>query len=164
MAARGELETYSCLHFATHGNNVSGDNPMEAHFYLHDSFIDGLELSNLRLNAETIVLSACSSGQRPIDGRGLKELPGDELFGLQAAFFRAGAHKIVGTLWPVDSEAARTIMTGFHARLADGKVCDPDCALQASVCEYIAQADIQTSDVYFWAPFFLSALGRVQSR
>jgi CHAT domain len=163
METTGALEDYSCLHFATHGQNVNSNSPMESHFYLQDSFLDGLELANLRLNADTVVLSACSSGQRSIAGRGLKELPGDDMFGLQAAFFRAGAHRIVGTLWPVDSEAARKIMTGLHARLAGRKPCDPEVALQAAVCKYIAQADIQTCAVYFWAPFFLSVLGRARS-
>jgi CHAT domain-containing protein len=85
MESSGDLERYSCLHFATHGENVNSDSPMESHFYLADSMLDGLELARLRLGAETVVLSACCSGQRPISGRGMQELPGDELFGLQAA-------------------------------------------------------------------------------
>ena len=154
------LERYSCLHFATHGENVNSDNPMESHFYMQNSLLDGLELANLQLNADTVVLSACSSGQRPIAGRGLKELPGDDLFGLQAAFFRAGAHRVLATLWPVDSPAARKITAGFHARLAADELCDAELALQRALCDYLRQAGIQGRKVYFWAPFFLSVLGR----
>jgi CHAT domain-containing protein len=110
-----------------------------------------------------VVLSACSSGQRPIAGRGLKELPGDDLFGLQAAFFRAGARRVLGTLWPVDSPAARKIATAFHAHLAADELCGPAMALQASVLDYLSQADIRTRKIYFWAPFFLSVLGRQKS-
>src|SRR5258708_27795168 len=83
--------------------------------------LDGLEIARLRLSAETVVLSACCSGQRPISRRGMQELPGDELFGLQAAFFRAGARRILGTLWPVASQVARQISTSFHSQLASGK-------------------------------------------
>jgi len=159
----GTLNGYSCLHFATHGENVNSDSPMESHFYMQDSRLDGLELANLRLEADIVVLSACCSGQRPIAGRGLKELPGDDLFGLQAAFFRAGARRILGTLWPVDSSAARRIATAFHSHLIADKSDDPEVALQTSIRNYLAQADIRTRKVYFWAAFFLSALGRAKS-
>jgi CHAT domain-containing protein len=84
----------SCLHFSTHGDNIIVDRPMESRFYLQDSLLDGLELANLRLGADTVVLSACCSGHRSIAGRGLNELQGDDLFGLQAAFFRAGANYV----------------------------------------------------------------------
>jgi CHAT domain-containing protein len=156
----GALKGYSCLHFATHGENVDDNSPMEAYFYMQNSMLDGLELANLQLEADTVVLSACCSGQRPIRGRGLKELPGDDLFGLQAAFFRAGARRVLGTLWIVDSSAARRIATGFHARLAADKTCHAEVALQASVRDYLSQADLHTRKVYFWAPFFLSVFGR----
>jgi CHAT domain-containing protein len=163
LESDGTLKEYSCLHFATHCESVNSESPMESHFYMQDSLLDGLELANLQLGADTVVLSACCSGHRPIDGRGLKELPGDDLFGLQAAFFRAGARRILGTLWPVDSVAARRIATGFHARLAADKLCDPEVALQTSVRDYLSQADMRTRKVYFWAPFFLSVLGRAKS-
>jgi CHAT domain-containing protein len=90
----GTLAEYSCLHFSTHGDNIIVDRPMESRFYLQDSLLDGLELANLRLGADTVVLSACCSGHRSIAGRGLNELQGDDLFGLQAAFFRAGANYV----------------------------------------------------------------------
>jgi hypothetical protein len=157
------LGSYSCLHFATHGENVNIDNPMESHFYLQNSMLDGLELATLELRADLVVLSACSSGQRPIAGRGLPELPGDDLFGLQAAFFRAGAHRVLATLWPVGSVAARRIMTGFHARLAADDAADPETALQQAICDYLKQATLATRKIYFWAPFFLSVLGRART-
>jgi CHAT domain-containing protein len=156
----GVLKGYSCLHFATHGENVNDDNPMEARFYMQDSVLDGLELADLQLGAETVVLSACSSGQRPIRGRGLEELPGDDLFGLQAALFRAGVRRVIGTLWIVDSSAARRISRGFHAHLAADKNCRAEVALQASVNDYLSQANVHRRRIYYWAPFFLSVFGR----
>jgi hypothetical protein len=160
MESTGDLERYSCLHFATHCENVSSDSPMESHFYLADSMFDGLEVARLRLGAETVVLSACYSGQRPIAGRGMQEIPGDELFGLQAAFFRAGARRVLGTLWPVDSLAARQISTSFHSELARGRCGDPETALQKAICDYLVTAGVLGRQVYYWAPFFLSAIGR----
>src|SRR6266699_3222337 len=61
-----------------------------------------MEIANWQLRANLVVLSACCSGQRPISGRWMEELPGDELFGLQSAFFMAGARRMLSCLWPVD--------------------------------------------------------------
>jgi CHAT domain-containing protein len=156
MAERGYLAEYSCLHFATHGENVSEETPMESYFYLNDSAVDGLEVADLNLEADVVVLSACSSGQRPVKGRGMEEMPGDEMFGLQAAFFRAGAHQVLGTLWPVDSTTAVEIMTRFHVQLAER--AKPEDALRTALLEYLAMEKPKT---VYWAPFFLSVLGRV---
>ena len=49
------------------------------------------------------------------------ELPGDDLFGLQAAFFAAGAKRIVCSLWPVESSIASPLMTRFHRSLLAGQ-------------------------------------------
>jgi CHAT domain-containing protein len=157
----GELGRYSCLHFATHGLNIAADTPMESHLYLRDSCLDGLEIANYRLSAELVVLSACCSGQRAFKGRGLDELPGDEMFGLPAAFFAAGARRILCTLWPVDDVAARKITPAVHRHLAAGQA--PECALQLAITEYIAGEEFD-NDIYFWAPFFLSVVGRSNSQ
>ncbi len=154
----GTLSQFTCLHFATHGDNVNSDTPMESHLFLRDSILDGLEIANWKLRAECVVLSACCSGQRPISGRGMQELPGDELFGLQAAFFAAGARRIVSALWPVDSRAAVPITIAFHRRYAQGASAEE--ALQKAVIDYIKQAGTLTRKIYYWAPFFLSAMGR----
>jgi hypothetical protein len=154
----GTLAQFTCLHFATHGENVNSDTPMESHLFLRDSILDGLEVANWTLRAECVVLSACCSGQRPISGRGMQELPGDELFGLQAAFFAAGAKKILSALWPVDSRAAVPITLAFHQHYAQGAA--PEEALRQAVIGYIRNAGLLTRKIYYWAPFFLSAMGR----
>ena len=155
---RGALGGFTTLHFATHGVNVNSDTPMESFIILHDSSLDGLEIANWRLNAELVVLSACSSGQRAIAGRGMDELPGDDLFGLQAAFFATGAKCVLGSLWPVRTNVARTIMTAFHRFLLDGHA--PDVALQKATLEYLRRAGPRTRQSRYWAPFFVSNVGR----
>jgi CHAT domain-containing protein len=135
---------------------------MESRLFLRDTVLDGLEIANWRLDAQLVVLSACCSGQRAIEGRGLKEeLPGDDMFGLQAAFFAAGAKQVLGSLWPVDSAAAREIMVAFHRHLAAREA--PDLALQAAIVGYLSSArPARLRKLYYWAPFFLSALGRAE--
>jgi CHAT domain-containing protein len=153
---------FTRLHLAVHGQTVNSDTPMESHLTLPGARVEGLEIAGWRLSAELVVLSACCSGQRPIGGRGLDELPGDDLFGLQAAFFAAGAKRIVCSLWPAESTVAEPLMTNFHRRLLDGE--EPEFALQHAMIDNLASADREPLQRYFWAPFFLSALGRpVQS-
>jgi CHAT domain-containing protein len=131
---------------------------MESYLYLYDSIIDGLEVASWELEAELVVLSACSSGQRAIRGRGMPELPGDDLFGLQAAFFAAGAKRVVGSLWPVHSPAAKAIMTALHCQLASGQ--RPEVALRDAILQYMRAARVGNRKPFYWAPFFLSAVGR----
>lgn len=152
----GELERFATLHFACHGVNGDPDNPMESRLLLHDADVDGLELSAWRLDADLVVLSACQSGQRPVAGRGLQELPGDELFGLQAAFIAAGARQIVGALWPIEDATAALICDLFHQQLREAP---PDVALQRALCELIEVDPICRRMPGLWASFFLTTAG-----
>lgn len=157
----GELANFSCLHISTHGHNVNSDTPMESYLLLYDSVLDGLEIANWQLNAELTVLSACCSGQRPFRGRGMDELPGDDLFGLQAAFFAAGSRRVLGSFWPVDATVAHTIIMAFHRFWVTGQT--PEMALQRAIVEYIDNAGLRLRKSYYWASFFLSAVGRSHS-
>lgn len=154
----GALQRYWCIHLAVHGENIDSDNPIESRLFLGNSVLDGLDIASLKLDAELVVLSACCSGQQPISGRGMNELPGDDMFGLQAAFFAAGAKRILGTLWPVISQDAYQISLTFHRNLANG--IRPEIALQAAIKEYLRTAGILSQKIANWAPFFLSAIGR----
>lgn len=158
MEREGQLGAFTILHMATHGFNVSADTPMESHLFLYDSLLDGLDIANWRLRADLVVLSACCSGQRAIAGRGMEELPGDDLFGLQAAFFAAGARQVLGSLWPVHSQVAYQMMTAFHRFLLDGQPSER--SLQSAVLEHLATAGPRTRKRPYWAPFFLCAAGR----
>jgi CHAT domain-containing protein len=158
LATTGNLSQFTHLHFATHGSNIDSDTPMESFLFLRDSQLDGLEIANWQLQTDVVVLSACCSGQRPISGRHMKELPGDELFGLQSAFFTAGAKRILSCLWPVDDAVASSITRSFHQHITNE--VQPEVALQTALKEFLASADIDQDSVYYWGPFFLSAMGR----
>jgi CHAT domain-containing protein len=156
----GRLASYSSIHLATHGVSVfaeeSLNTPMESRLFLAASALDGLEISRLRLDADLVVLSACNSGQRAIQGRAMEELPSDEIFGLQAAFAIAGVRSVLGCLWPVDDRTARDIMVCFHQYHADD--LKPEAALQAAMVEHVrSQSD---RSCHRWAPFFLTIFGR----
>lgn len=160
LGATGRLQDYRVLHLATHGESGKSDDPYSAKLELADGHVDGLDISQWHLGAELVVLSACQVGQRAISGRsqpGGSEgeiLFGDEMFGLPAAFFGAGAHEVLGALWPVVDEAALAMMPALHRHLAAGLPCDEALALAVGAYRR------QTPDLYKWAPFKLVSIGR----
>jgi CHAT domain-containing protein len=158
LEAERRLELFTCLHFATHGKNIISDTPMESCLLLQNTLLDGLEIANWKLNAETVVLSACCSGQRAIAGRGRTELPGDDLLGLQAAFFCAGAKRLLCSLWPVDSTIAHKMLVLFHQYIVRGHL--PEIALQTAIKDYLANARVRSRKLCYWSPFFLSVMVR----
>jgi hypothetical protein len=155
--------TYRCLHFATHGSSVLAgtavDDPLQACIYFRDGPLTAWDVSALPLRAELAVLAACHSGQRAIAGRGLARLPGDDLLGLAGAFFEAGVACVLGTLWPVHDETAKALVVAFHESYARGTA--PAVALADAVRDHLRESK-QARDVFFWAPFFVSSLGRMQ--
>lgn len=158
--AKVAAERYRCVHLATHGSSVltgeAVDDPLESCFWLCDGDLTAWDLTTLDLRAELVVLAACSSGQRAVAGRGLASLPGDDLFGLQAVLFEAGAWGVLGALWPVDDETTREIMTRLHRAYADRQPAAR--ALQSAIAGYLAMPGARR-DAFFWAPFVLSTLG-----
>jgi hypothetical protein len=155
------LGTYRCIHLATHGTSVFDEeaalDPFASRLILQDGALDALAIGQLRLGAAVVVLSACHSGQRALRGPGLADLPGDDVFGLQAALFEAGTWGVIGALWPVDDRVAPLIMPMLHAGLADGMPAE--VALQQAVLAYLRRPDARRA-VYYWGALFLSAMGQ----
>jgi CHAT domain-containing protein len=160
LALGDRLSTYRCLHLATHGASVfdreAANDPFASRLILQNGSLDAQTIGQLRLGAEVVVLSACHSGQRALGGRGLAELPGDDVFGLQAALFEAGVHGVIGALWPVHEDVAPVIMKKLHEGLAAGIA--PEIALQQALLAYLHLPNAY-ANIFFWAPIFLNSIG-----
>jgi CHAT domain-containing protein len=79
---------------------------------------DGLltidEVLGLNLDADLVVLSACSSGRGALE-------PGDGLGGLVNAFLYAGSAGVLATLWPIEDRHAAAMMETFYREIGRGQ-------------------------------------------
>lgn len=114
-----DLTAYSFIHIATHGV-LSGDIPdlKEPALVLgweksEDGLLTASEVSNLRLNSELTVLSACNTGNGTY-------FRGEGLIGIGRAFMLAGSRQVLVSLWPVDSQATKDLMVRFYAEFSQG--------------------------------------------
>jgi CHAT domain-containing protein len=109
-----------------------------------DGILETHEIYDLDLKkVSLVVLSACET-QLGVRSRG------DDIVGLNRAFLFAGAPTVVASLWTVNDEATKILMTSFHTHLRAGR--DKAESLRA------AQVETRTKypNPYYWAAFVLT--------
>lgn len=111
-----------------------------------DGILTAKEISQLDLQGtDLVVLSACQTG--------LGEIKGDGVFGLQRGFKKAGVQSILMSLWKVDDDATKLLMTQFYKNLTSG-TGKHEALKQAQ--KYVREnKDKDYQDPYFWAAFVL---------
>jgi len=129
------------VHIATHGF-FRKDNPMFSGIRLGDSFLTLYDLYRLKLPAELVTLSGCSTGLNVVAA-------GDELIGLVRGLFCAGARSLLLTLWDVNDSSTAGFMKSFYRSLNNRQ----DRAL--AVRESMIEVRERYPNPYFWAPFIL---------
>src|SRR5215471_12892586 len=129
------------LHLASHGS-FRRDNPMFSFLKLADARLNFYSLLDLKLQAEMVTLSACSTGVNMI-------FPGDELHGLMRGFLYAGAPSLVVSLWAVSDRSTAEFMGEMYSRISQGE----------TKRRALRQAQLAIKDSYghpyYWAPFVL---------
>jgi CHAT domain-containing protein/tetratricopeptide (TPR) repeat protein len=162
VMARGDLDRFRILHFATHGLVTPPRAGCPARPALLTSFgpggaSDGLlqfgEIFDLRLNADLVVLSACdtagAAGAETTRAAGLSG-GGGALDGLVRAFIGAGSRSVIASHWPAPEEyqATERLMSGLFAATSDQPVGE---ALRAAQIRLMDDAD--TSHPFYWSGF-----------
>ena len=111
---------------------------------VEDGVLTAQELSVMNLgNVKLVVMSACESG--------LGETSGEGVFGLQRGFKLAGAKSLLMSLWKVDDEATKVLMTEFYRSFLDGKSKTESLRLAQ---EYV-KSQPGWQDPKYWAGFIL---------
>ena len=143
---KNKKQNYEDMALLRSGLFFSGANIGLAGESLPDDVEDGVltakELSTMNLgNVDMVVMSACQSG--------LGETTGEGVFGLQRGFKLAGANTLLMSLWKVDDEATKVLMTEFYKNYLSGKTKRESLSL--------AQKTLRTTypEPEYWAAFIL---------
>lgn len=162
VMARGDLDKFRILHFATHGLVTPPHPGCPARPALLTSFApdrasDGLlqfsEIFDLRLNADLVVLSACdtagAAGAETTRAAGLSG-GGGALDGLVRAFIGAGSRAVIASHWPApeDYHATERLMSGLFAAGQDQPVAEALREAQVKLMD-----DAETSHPFYWSGF-----------
>jgi len=154
-----DLANYGIVHFATHGL-INSEHPelsgivlslFDEQGHSQDGFLRLHDIYNLRLPADLVVLSACSTGLG-------KEIKGEGLVGLTRGFMYAGASSVVASLWKVDDEATAQLMTYFYQAMFSSGLT-PAAALRDAQLKM--SHDKRWHEPYYWAGFVIQ--GRYDS-
>ncbi|MGD8514609.1 MAG: CHAT domain-containing protein, partial [Granulosicoccaceae bacterium] len=115
-----------------------------------DGLLTASEITELKFNADLIVLSACNTAAP--DGT-----PGAEgMSGLGRAFFYAGGRSLLLTHWAVLSDAAVSMTTGMFEHMEQDKGANKAEAARRSKLDLINSKDKPYyAHPLFWAPFVI---------
>lgn len=109
----------------------------------NDGIVTAYEASLLNLtNTDLVVLSACQTGLGD-------EMGSQGVAGLQRSLAIAGAKNIIMSLWPVDDDATKTLMTEFYKSYATLLNVETSFRLAQSVVKQ------KYTHPYYWAAFVL---------
>jgi CHAT domain-containing protein len=138
---------YQVVHIASHG--LFGGTASTSFIMAYDDLLTLDDLQTvLRAEklegapVELLALSACETAE------------GDDRspLGISGAAIKARAKSVLGTLWPVDDRAARTVMELFYEGLQTGGLSKAQ-ALRAAQLQVLGMDGF--APPFYWAPFIL---------
>lgn len=148
---RESLRRYRRLHFATH-SLIDETSPSRSAVVLtldsdpdEDGFLEVSEISELDLDCDLVVLSACQTGRGQL-------LSGEGIVGLSRAFLYAGARAVAVSLWNVSDISTGQLMKSFYRHLAAG--IGNAAALRETKLQML-KSDKETRHPYYWASFVI---------
>lgn len=156
---RGQmLGAYRYLSFATHGlirEDLQGLTepalvltPVDARDPLDDGLLTASEIADMNLRAAFVALSACNTANFDLS-QFAQDLPA-----LASAFAVAGTPSTLATLWLVNTEAGKRVVSDLFAELQRQPTVGPAEALALAQRRYLAAPpDRAYLHPRFWAPF-----------
>jgi CHAT domain-containing protein/Tfp pilus assembly protein PilF len=151
------LVDYRYIHFASHGF-VDEIHPSRSGILFSrdsQSTEDGVlqlgEIMRLKLNADLVTLSACSTGLG-------KLVNGEGILGLTRAFFYAGARNVTVSLWSVNDSSTSALMKAFYENLNRG--LSKSAALRQAKLTLLRGKEAAWHHPYYWAAFVLVGEGK----
>jgi CHAT domain-containing protein len=126
LLKRTDLRAFGALHLAAHGV-LDEDRPERSAVVLspgggEDGLLTVREASALDLCGRLVVLAACHSSSGAV-------LRGEGALSLARAFFQAGAHSVIGSLWTLRDDEAAALFAEFYRRLGEGRTVGQAMAL-----------------------------------
>ncbi len=145
LAGRTDVEG-AILHAACHGTLESAE-PMASGLLLSDGKVDAGELTLSRLDYDEVVLSACSTGWRPLAAENVP-LTGDDVLGLPGGLLEAGAGAVLISIPQANDTATRAFMTRYHQARTTGS-----SPLHAFRSAQLAMLNDTSLPPFFWIGF-----------
>ncbi|MBL8484788.1 MAG: CHAT domain-containing protein [Rhodocyclaceae bacterium] len=146
---RHEAESgeFRIVHIASHG--IFGGSAETSFIMTYDDLLKVNDLQAMlqaekfqQTPIELLTLSACETAE------GNERAP----LGISGAAIKARAKSVVGTLWPVEDNAAKVLMQRFYQGIARDGLSKTE-ALRAAQLALLADAEFH--DPFYWAPFVL---------
>ena len=145
-----DLSKFRFLHFATHGVLAVDTGVQEPSLVLSSDggdsshmFLSMSEILGLKLQPESVVLSACNTGSGKISRA-------EGVMSLGRAFLAAGAESVTVSLWQVSDDSTALLMERYYKGILENK--KKSTALAEA--RYAVFTSGSTSP-FFWAPFIV---------
>jgi CHAT domain-containing protein len=145
---KAQPEKYSLIHFVAHGT-ASRISPLDSAVVLSQDGssynLYARDIAASRLHAGLVTVSAC-------DSAGARIYSSEGLVGLSWAFLRAGAERVIASLWEVNDASTPKLMDRLYSSMVQGE--DPAAALRNAKLTLVRSRGIY-SRPFYWAPFVL---------
>jgi CHAT domain-containing protein/tetratricopeptide (TPR) repeat protein len=143
LSEDGTLAQYKIVHFATHGGPFGLVlTPPATPTAIDDGVLTVSEISELKLDADWVILSACNTASGDVSG-------------IEQAFFYAGARSLLVSQWSVESFATQNLITRAFEELTRDSQISPAEAMRRSMLLLMESGKSQDVHPAFWAPFVL---------
>jgi CHAT domain-containing protein len=109
-----------------------------------DGNLYSFELSQMKLNAQLVVLSGCNTGYGLLRNS-------EGLISIARSFFYTGVRTVVYTLWPIADQAGSKLIGNFYQGLRHRQTLD--IAMRTAKLNYLEMTDPVKAHPFYWAGY-----------